>query len=450
MLYGIGAGAGTNLHLDSLHIHSLYSEGLEFETYRMGDNAFPSHQKTQDLTFPPFDMALPHDGYQYDSPHSDDSSQSGESFSASCCTDDLNSQAMHQRLSISRPAMVQEPYFGPEFFPPTQSPQLPPGLGGGISLGEVQNFQDQIMDRNNDFQDSAYSEPDAEGESDREYPSVTAAAAEHVAKRPSRPGGIYKESFAELTQDSMSEDFEPDEEEDGDYHPRHGSVGRKGRAAGPRRNSHGRRTSNGTATGRITKSKTRKPSNASQIRPFPCPLAQYGCQSTFTSKNEWKRHVSTQHIKLGFWRCDMCTIGDHENPVYNDFNRKDLFTQHLRRMHRQHPRTISTVINDKGEPEISDEAMQAHQERCYVILRKNPMESTCLFCEKSFQGESSWEERMEHVGGHMERERKANRPVIPCEEWHEDHTLRDYLEEEGLFEYDNGNWAIGNGSPLRG
>jgi hypothetical protein len=445
MLYGIGGG--TNVHLDSLHVHSPYLEPFEYDGHRLGENAFYPSQKVQDSTYVPFDMGLPHDGYQHGSPRSDDSSQSGDTFSASCYTDDLNSQVMQQRLSISSQGMVQEPYFSQGIFPIAQSPQLPPELGGGISLGVVQNFQDQILDRGQDFQDSAYSEPDAEGESDHEYSTIIVA--EPVAKRAARVERIHRQSIAESTQDSMSEDFEADEEEDTDYNPRRASTTRPRRPAAGRRISHTRRPSNATTTGRIAKSKTRKPSNATLVRPFPCPLAQYGCESTFTSKNEWKRHVSTQHIKLGFWRCDMCPPADPENPVYNDFNRKDLFTQHLRRMHRHHPLTISTVPNEQGELEISEEAMQAHQDRCYLILRANPIESTCLFCEKDFQGEGSWEERMEHVGAHMEKERKANRPVVPCEDWHEDHNLRDYLEREGLIAYGNGKWGIADGRPMR-
>ncbi|TKA71641.1 hypothetical protein B0A55_07574 [Friedmanniomyces simplex] len=65
-------------------------------------------------------------------------------------------------------------------------------------------------------------------------------------------------------------------------------------------------------------------------RTFPCPFAQYGCTSTFGSKNEWKRHVYTQHLRLGIWRCDQCSNGDRRP---HDFNRKDLFVQHVRRMH---------------------------------------------------------------------------------------------------------------------
>jgi hypothetical protein len=87
--------------------------------------------------------------------------------------------------------------------------------------------------------------------------------------------------------------------------------------------------------------------NREPLRSFPCPLAPYGCTASFGAKNEWKRHAATQHFRLGFWRCDLCppetkTLNSHKsnnsnnrkpNPTYNDFNRKDLFIQHVRRMH---------------------------------------------------------------------------------------------------------------------
>ncbi|EZF70942.1 hypothetical protein H105_06858 [Trichophyton soudanense CBS 452.61] len=41
-------------------------------------------------------------------------------------------------------------------------------------------------------------------------------------------------------------------------------------------------------------------------RIFTCVFAPYGCTSSFASKNEWKRHVLSQHLQLGFYRCDQC------------------------------------------------------------------------------------------------------------------------------------------------
>ncbi|RMZ84948.1 hypothetical protein DV738_g80, partial [Chaetothyriales sp. CBS 135597] len=77
----------------------------------------------------------------------------------------------------------------------------------------------------------------------------------------------------------------------------------------------------------------------SRSRAFYCPFAAFGCESVFPTKNEWKRHTAAQHLQVDFYRCDMggCSAS-HPNQVtiakgHNDFNRKDLFTQHCRRMH---------------------------------------------------------------------------------------------------------------------
>ncbi|KAF2146799.1 uncharacterized protein K452DRAFT_203728, partial [Aplosporella prunicola CBS 121167] len=167
-------------------------------------------------------------------------------------------------------------------------------------------------------------------------------------------------------------------------------------------------------------------------RPFPCPLAGYSCAATFASKNEWKRHVSTQHVRLGFWRCALCpsSVDGGATVSFNDFNRKDLFAQHLRRMHfapeqQQHhkhdrkPSTASTTSTTSSSTSsdntsttstsqttptttITETTMPAFQKTCYRRLRDPPPASTCLFCTRSFAGPGSWDERMEHVGRHFE------------------------------------------------
>lgn len=46
-------------------------------------------------------------------------------------------------------------------------------------------------------------------------------------------------------------------------------------------------------------------------------------------------------MRLGFWRCDQCP-DVHCKP--NDFNRKDLFIQHVRRMH---PVSLESELADE-------------------------------------------------------------------------------------------------------
>ncbi|KAI7354086.1 hypothetical protein D0862_06007 [Hortaea werneckii] len=175
-------------------------------------------------------------------------------------------------------------------------------------------------------------------------------------------------------------------------------------------------------------------------RSFPCPLAVYGCTSTFGSKNEWKRHVSTQHIRLNFWRCDQCPTEDRQP---NDFNRKDLFIQHVRRMHpiilNEH--TSAASVPKKGRrgsdgDTVKDAAMETAlaeiAKRCTIKLRDAPMQSGCLFCDASFEGPSSWEERMEHVGRHMEAARKLDQAPPQPDFWRQDDLTERWLRAEGL------------------
>ncbi|KAL8993682.1 MAG: hypothetical protein Q9169_006159, partial [Polycauliona sp. 2 TL-2023] len=50
-------------------------------------------------------------------------------------------------------------------------------------------------------------------------------------------------------------------------------------------------------------------------RPFTCSFARYGCKSTFGAKNEWKRHVSSIHLSLGIYRCDVVGTACTPHPT---------------------------------------------------------------------------------------------------------------------------------------
>lgn len=193
-------------------------------------------------------------------------------------------------------------------------------------------------------------------------------------------------------------------------------------------------------------------------RSFPCTFHHFGCQSVFPNKNEWKRHVACQHLQLGFYRCDLDRCNPDHAPsapssrravkkeeeeertvIYNDFNRKDLFTQHARRMHgpSRNASLCSTLPTKKGllQPTKEDEAafeedLLEIRRRCWQTRRKAPSRSSCGICDRVFdtdyvsdisgksnsggsmsqgpgekQGpeERAWEERMEHVGRHYEK-----------------------------------------------
>lgn len=165
-------------------------------------------------------------------------------------------------------------------------------------------------------------------------------------------------------------------------------------------------------------------------RPFHCPLAPYGCDADFGSKNEWKRHFSTQHMRLGFWRCDQCPCTGGRGP--NDFNRKDLFVQHVRRMHFPKAATTSNRKKSNKIPKHNDTEAQVLEaaERCHKKVRTPPMKSKCVICEQRFSGHGSWEERMEHIGRHFEEAKKEalrDDDALDPEEWKTDVDVEDWM-----------------------
>ncbi|KAF2187090.1 hypothetical protein K469DRAFT_123483 [Zopfia rhizophila CBS 207.26] len=348
-----------------------------------------------------------------------------------------------------------------------------PMAGGSISLRDIEYNHDESepaieehdhIDTKPEFgyeQEPLYSRMEVDGDNYQSCPDsgIDCSIREPEEVQPMSPG---------------------DDSDVSEYTPSSSKVNKKRRTSqsslssgrqNQKRGSHGRKasiTSLPSNSNRVTK-KTREPkasqsnvnstnasnaNNANAQRPFLCPLAIYGCQSNFVSKNEWKRHVKTQHIKLGYWRCDLClTTVDPRDPsttYYNDFNRMDLFTQHLRRMHAAPAHQTTSSRNNNKEYPVNEDNLAQHQKRCYQILRSPPPESACLFCDRNFAGPGSWDERMEHVGRHFEKDRKAGGAPIDMRDWQEDKVLRDWLLTEGLVTPDrDGNLRLGDGKPRR-
>lgn len=255
--------------------------------------------------------------------------------------------------------------------------------------------------------------------------------------------------------------------------------------------------------------------NSKLPKSFPCTFHHFGCPATFANKNEWKRHVSSQHLQLGFYRCDLGNCNpdnqlsaalyegatqasrsrghtkrrsasattnpfneEHEKAIfYNDFNRKDLFTQHCRRMHGpgRHLEDETTETNQKintrlralgrkmgsGKPinTKDDEAafegeLEQIRLRCWKLRRRAPERTSCGFCGRLFEAsahsdkgneddghaeEKAWEERMEHLGRHYERD-----GCSPSME-NTDPDLLEWGMNEGILEprSDVGPWLVG-------
>ena len=196
---------------------------------------------------------------------------------------------------------------------------------------------------------------------------------------------------------------------------------------------------------------------ATHTRPFICTFHNYGCDSTVGSKNEWKRHINVQHMHLETWRCDIggcaAPAGVPEDPQQNgrrisshrvssivgqldaeaanthDFDRKDLFTQHMKRMHAP-PQAASRAEKQAFEAGIEDA-----QKRCYRKLREPPANTICPFCPDHPVFET-WDDRTEHVGKHLEKNDIDRTLEI------EDPVLREWLREEDYLEWKGQGWKL--------
>lgn len=202
----------------------------------------------------------------------------------------------------------------------------------------------------------------------------------------------------------------------------------------------------------IAQTKTKGPKFAA----LPCPLAAYGCTSSFISKNEWKRHINTQHLRLEAWLCDECPKRD----IKREFNRKDLFIQHLKRMHpapcdahapKAQPVKAKTTKSAATKNERSgkgskaddtDPALLEAEQRCHIVLRQPPSESVCLFCSTNFSGRGSWEARIEHIAKHMEQYKKSGRDVPSPKTWRADRALEQWLVSESVIAKVRQRWSV--------
>ncbi len=194
------------------------------------------------------------------------------------------------------------------------------------------------------------------------------------------------------------------------------------------------------STGLTSESALKKHVLASHTRPFICTFHKYGCSSTVGSKNEWKRHINVQHMHLETWRCDVgvcappsCGSKEHKHSspspsgqlephgsLYHEFDRKDLFTQHLKRMHAPAP-SASRAEKDRFEKSIEET-----QKRCHRRLRDPPSYTICPYCPHHPVFDS-WDDRVEHVGKHLERSDFDKNQEI------EDDPLREWLSREGYL-----------------
>ncbi|WQF77379.1 Putative Zinc finger C2H2-type [Colletotrichum destructivum] len=118
------------------------------------------------------------------------------------------------------------------------------------------------------------------------------------------------------------------------------------------------------------------------FRPYVCVFSFAGCPSTFASKNEWRLHDVSQHLR--YWVCAQEKCAEIENdtlatsrsvfPNGAVFSRKDLYAQHVQRMHVP-PNVRKAQKQKKPTPEWDKhlETLQANAERTRYSRLPNDM-----------------------------------------------------------------------------
>lgn len=66
-------------------------------------------------------------------------------------------------------------------------------------------------------------------------------------------------------------------------------------------------------------------------RPYGCTFD--GCNKTFGSKADWKRHESSQHFHFQGWRCTMSDPDNSHMACARLFDQQEVYVQHLREQH---------------------------------------------------------------------------------------------------------------------
>jgi hypothetical protein len=132
-------------------------------------------------------------------------------------------------------------------------------------------------------------------------------------------------------------------------------------------------------------------------RPYGCTFTK--CTKTFGSKNDWRRHETSQHYQHEAWRCDEKTNGASCTRVF--FNPENA-RAHLTKMHKvTDPEVIQQKINS------------------IKINANNQTNFWCGFCEKCInltqKDVDAWNERFNHIDDHFMG--KNGRTKQPIAQW---------------------------------
>lgn len=116
-------------------------------------------------------------------------------------------------------------------------------------------------------------------------------------------------------------------------------------------------------------------------KPYGCTFKS--CSKRFGSKNDWKRHESSQHFMLEKWDCD-------EPDCSKICQRRESFKNHLQKDH------------DMSDAELIDDKLES----CRLGRHCDPR-FWCGFCVRVIhidvqeRGGNSWTKRCDHIDNHL-------------------------------------------------
>ena len=113
---------------------------------------------------------------------------------------------------------------------------------------------------------------------------------------------------------------------------------------------------------------------------------------------------------------------------------------------------VEAIDRNERKYQIAAVVLDTLVARCFVTIRALPTRCRCPLCDvhPEFRGDGAWDERMEHLAGHFERNKRASVKPLPADCWREDRELSEWLLQEGLVERaPAGKWRIGDGKPKR-
>ena len=120
-------------------------------------------------------------------------------------------------------------------------------------------------------------------------------------------------------------------------------------------------------------------------RPYGCTYQR--CHKRFGSKNDWKRHESTQHFAIEMWMCEVQDVGD-PSSCKKVFYRRGLIDKHLKQDHG--------MVN---QSEVDSKIMD------YQTGRGCEARFWCGFCEgvidTKLKGLRAWTARIDHIDDHF-------------------------------------------------